>query len=72
VQWNIIDDDNEIRKATLRKLNEMWRGFKTKLTNKYVRTGKSPLQKYHKWMKEEKWELFKQQKASEAFLVRMI
>jgi len=55
VQWNIIDDDNEtIKKATLRKLNEMWRGFKTKLTNRYVRTGKSPLQKYHKWMKEEK------------------
>jgi len=70
VQWNIdVENEAMIRKTSLRKINDDWRGFKTKLTNRYVRTNKSPLQKYSKWMKAEKWELFKQQKMSEAFQV---
>jgi hypothetical protein len=70
VQWNIdVENEAMVRKTSLRKINDDWRNFKTTLTNKYVRTNKSPLQKYSKWMNAEKWEVFKQQKMSEAFQV---
>lgn len=66
IMWAIPDDKPQ--KMIIKEMGTAWKQFKTTLVREYVKQNKSPFTTY-KWLKEEKWELFKKQKTSEEFKV---
>ena len=65
--WKIHPSERAKNMVT-KQMNVAWKGFKTELVNRYVKSGEMPFDEYP-WIEQEDWDEFVRMKTSEPFRV---